>query len=351
MAREAGGASGGATGDRGAASRPGVAGDASVTDPAARNAAPGRAEPGGTLYIVATPIGNLGDVTLRALEVLRAVPLIAAEDTRVSRRLLDRYEIPTRTTSFHAQSDPGRQRALLEHLAGGRDLALVTDAGTPVVSDPGEGLVAAWAAAGGAVVAIPGASAVLAAVASSGVAGPRWSFEGFLPRSGRQRRERLEQLASDERGSVLFEAPPRLGATLLDLAAACGPDRPGAVCRELTKLHEQVVRGTLAELAGWVADGTIPARGELVVVVGWASGATAGTGAAASGDAGAGKGGEAREAVIAAARAAVQRLVDEGTARGEAARRVSRETGIPRRALYSAAADGDGNPPGDPLRP
>ena len=297
--------------------------------------------PGGTLYVVATPIGNLGDVTHRALEVLRSVPLIAAEDTRVSRRLLDRYEITTRTTSYHAQSDAARERELLAHLAAGRDLALVTDAGTPAVSDPGEGLVAAWAAAGGAVVAIPGASAVLAAVASSGVTGPRWSFEGFLPRSGRERRERLEQLAADERGSVLFEAPSRLAATLRNLAAACGAERPGAVCRELTKLHEQVARGTLGELAARVEDGTIPARGEIVIVVGWASGAGDRAGAVASDAAEGRTGGEARNAVIAAARVAVQRLVDEGTARGEAARRVSRETGVPRRALYATSDDRD----------
>ncbi len=303
-----------------------------------------RAASGGTLYVVATPIGNLGDVTYRALEVLRTVTLIAAEDTRVSRRLLVRYEIGTRVTSYHAKSDPSRERELLAHLAGGEDLALVTDAGTPVVSDPGEGLVTAWAAAGGAVVAIPGASAVLAAVVSSGVAGPRWSFEGFLPRRGRERRERLEQLASDERGSVLFEAPTRLAATLRDLAAACGPDRPGAVCRELTKLHEQVARGSLSVLASQAGDGTIPARGEVVIVVGWASGAGDRAGATASDAAGGRTGGEARDAVIAAARAAVQRLVDEGTARGEAARRVSRETGVPRRALYLTTTAGGDDP-------
>ena len=215
--------------------------------------------------------------------------------------------------------------------------------------------MAAWSGAGGTVVAIPGASAVLAAVASSGVAGPRWSFEGFLPRSGRERRERLDQLASDERGSVLFEAPSRLAATLRDLATACGQDRPGAVCRELTKLHEQVARGTLGALAASAEDGTIPARGEIVVVVGWASGAGDRAGAAASDAAGGRTGGEARDAVIAAARAAVQRLVDEGTARGEAARRVSRETGVPRRALYLATAGGDDDDasvlPGGPLDP
>jgi 16S rRNA (cytidine1402-2'-O)-methyltransferase len=278
---------------------------------------------GGTLYVVATPIGNLGDVTLRALEVLRAVPLIAAEDTRVSRRLLDRYAISSRTVSYHAQSGPARERELLAHLAGGADLALVTDAGTPVVSDPGEGLVAAWAAAGGTVVALPGPSAVLAAVASSGVAGPRWSFEGFLPRTGRERRERLAAIAGDERGAILFEAPTRLAATLRDLAAACGEDRPGAVCRELTKLHEQVVRGTLGALAAQAADGTIPARGELAVVVGWGSGERARTQAAA-----------AAEDALVAARAEVERMTLAGVPRGEAAKRVAAATGIPRRALY-----------------
>jgi 16S rRNA (cytidine1402-2'-O)-methyltransferase len=278
---------------------------------------------GGTLYVVATPIGNLGDVTLRALEVLRSVPLIAAEDTRVSRRLLDRYEISTRAVSYHARSGPGRERELLAHLASGADLALVTDAGTPVVSDPGEGLVAAWAAAGGAVVAIPGASSVLAAIASSGVAGPRWAFEGFLARSGRERKERLAAIAADSRGTVVFEAPGRTAATLRDLAAACGEARLGAVCRELTKLHETVTRGTLGELAAQAADGTIPARGEVVIVVG-----RRGEGATTAGRAG------GPDEALTAARARVEALVADGTARGEAARRVAQETGIPRRRLY-----------------
>ena len=138
---------------------------------------------GGRLYVVATPIGNLGDVTLRALEVLRSVPLIAAEDTRLSRRLLERNGIETRTISYHARSGPSRLAQLLDHLRSGADLALVTDAGTPLVSDPGGELVATWAAEGGPVVPIPGASSVLAALVASGLAGPRWSFEGFLPRS------------------------------------------------------------------------------------------------------------------------------------------------------------------------
>ncbi len=286
---------------------------------------------GGTLYVVATPIGNLGDITLRALEVLRAVPLIAAEDTRVTHKLLDRYEITVRTTAYHAQSSPAKERELVEHLASGKDLALVTDAGTPAVSDPGDGLVAAWAAMGGEVVAIPGASSVLAAVVSAGLAGPRWTFEGFLPRSGRDRRERLAAIAADERGCVLFEGPNRVAATLRELAGVCGADRPGAVCRELTKLHETVTRGPLAELATAAEDGTIPARGEFVLVVGWGRGALAVEAAAESeGDA------------LVAARAEVDRLAAAGMARGEAVRRVAAETGIRRRALYDAPGQQDG---------
>jgi 16S rRNA (cytidine1402-2'-O)-methyltransferase len=281
-------------------------------------------EPGsGTLYVVATPIGNLRDVTLRALDVLAAVPLIAAEDTRLSRRLLDRYEIRTRAMSFHARSGPGRLEQLLEHLRSGLDLALVTDAGTPIVSDPGADLVAAWAAEGGAVVPVPGASAVLAAVVASGMAGPRWGFEGFLPRSGRERRERLARVAADDRASVIFEAPTRLGATLKDLAAACGPGRAAAVCRELTKLHEQIARGSLADLVARVADGVIPARGEVVIVV---AGADDRPGSASRPEGGA-------EAVD-RARVEVDRLVASGVARGEAARRVAADTGMHRRELY-----------------
>ena len=284
---------------------------------------------GGTLYLVATPIGNLGDVTFRAIEVLRSVPLIAAEDTRIARRLLGRYDVPTRTVSYHARSGPGRLGELLAHLRAGTDLALVTDAGTPAVSDPGMELAAAWAAEGGRVEAIPGASSVLAAVAVSGIAGPQWVFEGFLSRSGRARRDRLAAIADDERGAVIFEAPRRLRDTLVDLATACGPERPAAVCRELTKLHEQVVRGSLAELAAAVDDGTIPARGEVAVVVGWSAGAT-GPGGSATAEA-------VRALDEATALAAVEALVSGGLGRAEAARRVAASTGIPRRRLYRVA--------------
>ncbi len=280
---------------------------------------------GGRLFIVATPIGNLTDVTLRALEVLRTVPLVAAEDTRISRRLLDRHGIVTRLTSFHARNAAARLPDLLDHLRGGLDLAIVTDAGTPGVSDPGEELVRAWATEGGSIVPIPGPSAVLAAIVASGMAGPRWSFEGFLPRSGRERRERLARIADDERATVLFEAPNRVAATLVDVAAACGPDRPIAICRELTKVHEEVVRGSAGQLATLARQGGLTLLGEFVLVIGARS---RGTGASAASD--------AADEGLRAARAEVERLVGEGVARGEAARRVAATRGLPRRGLYEA---------------
>jgi 16S rRNA (cytidine1402-2'-O)-methyltransferase len=284
---------------------------------------------GGRLFVVATPIGNLGDVTFRAIETLRAVPLIAAEDTRISRRLLDRYQIDARPVSFHARNAEQRLPELLRHLRAGLDLALITDAGTPGVSDPGEELVRAWSGEGGTVVPIPGASAVLAAVMASGLAGPRWSFEGFLPRSGRERRERIARIATDERGCAIYEAPSRVAATLRDLAAACGAERPGAVCRELTKLHEQVVRATLGELAAQVADGRIASRGEFVLVVGQGQDDHTGEELEAGADR------------LALARAEVDRLVATGTARGDAARQVAKTSGIPRRQLYGADSTRD----------
>ena len=308
----------------------GSAGDLASVEPAAVAGA------GGRLYVVATPIGNLGDVTHRSLEVLAAVPLIAAEDTRIARRLTARYAIATPLTSFHARSAPSKLAELVEHLARGADLALVTDAGTPGVSDPGEELVRAWAARGGTVVPIPGASAVLAALVASGVAGPRWSFEGFLPRTGRERRERIARIATDPRPTVLFEAPSRVAATLADLAAACGPNRPAAVCRELTKLHEEIVRGPIAQLAVAALGGRIKARGEFALGVGPGqddgpprAATTIGPGA-----------GEGNDDPLALARSEVAALVASGVARGEAARRVSRTRGIARRRLYDAPDEG-----------
>lgn len=290
----------------------------------------GHGDPGGPgrLFVVATPIGNLADITLRAIETLGRVALIAAEDTRLTRRLLDRHGIATRTISYHARSGPGRLAELLAHLSGGADLALVTDAGTPSVSDPGEDLVAAWAAEGGVVVPIPGASAVLAVVAGSAVAGPRWSFEGFLPRSGRERKERIARIAADDRGTVIYEAPSRVPPTLADLARACGPERPAAIGRELTKLHEEIVRGPLGELAERARNGELTLRGEFAIVVGaWRERPVSAAGTAA---------GEDRET---AALAEVERRIAAGASRGDAARTVAAETGIPRRKLYRAERD------------
>ncbi|MES2208688.1 MAG: 16S rRNA (cytidine(1402)-2'-O)-methyltransferase [Chloroflexota bacterium] len=285
---------------------------------------------GGILYLVATPIGNLGDVTFRAVEILQSVPLIAAEDTRVTRRLLARYQITTRTTSYHARSDPGRLADLLIHLRSGADLALVTDAGTPGVSDPGAELAVAWAAEGGRVEAIPGASAVMAAIAVSGLAGPRWTFEGFLPRKGRERRDRLARIAGDERGTVIFEAPRRLGATIADLLAACGPERPAAICRELTKLHEQVVRGRLGELAQLLSSGSVPILGEAVIVIGWFGG----TDELAGQDTRVSTPAAGIDDLLEVALTRVEELVAGGMARGDAARRVAADVGLPRRKLY-----------------
>jgi 16S rRNA (cytidine1402-2'-O)-methyltransferase len=286
----------------------------------------GSAESRGILYIVATPIGNLGDITLRALDVLRSVPLVAAEDTRMTRRIWARHGVATPLVSYHARNAARRGPELLEHLASGRDLALVTDAGTPLVSDPGEGLAVAWAAAGGSVVPVPGPSAVLAALVASGIPAPRWAFEGFLPRSGRERRERLTRIAADERATVLFEAPGRVAVTLRDLAAACGDGRVAALCRELTKIHEDVRRGSLRELAESAA--AEPPRGEIVLVVGGRRGADQ---AEAAGRVDTVSASEARDRVA--------RLVREGLTRSAAARQVARETALSRRELFRPDAD------------
>jgi 16S rRNA (cytidine1402-2'-O)-methyltransferase len=273
----------------------------------------------GTLFVVATPIGNLGDITLRALEVLRSVAVVAAEDTRVTRKLWARYDIKTRLVSYHAHSDERRTEQLLARLEDGENVALVTDAGTPLVSDPGEVLVARWAETGGVVVPIPGASAVLAALVASGIPAPRWGFEGFLPRKGRERKERLARIATDDRATVLYEAHGRTAATLRDLAEVCGSDRLAAVCRELTKLHEEVRRGPLGELAIEFAQCSI--KGEVAIVV---AGSTEEQAAAVNLDTG---------------RQRVDVLVAEGVKRSAAARLVAEETGLPRRELFSIAED------------
>jgi 16S rRNA (cytidine1402-2'-O)-methyltransferase len=279
---------------------------------------------GGRLFVVATPIGNLGDVTFRAIEVLKTVPLVAAEDTRLTRRLFARYEIATSLVSYHAQSSRGREAELLEHLRSGRDLAIVTDAGTPLVSDPGSELTSAWAAEGGAVVPIPGASAVLAALVASGLPAAHWTFEGFLPRGGKERKVRLARIAADERACVIYEAPSRVPATLADLAASTGGDRRVAVCRELTKMHEEVVRGPVGELSARAAGGGLMLRGEFVLVLE----------AMTADDAAARQLAEDGPTSMEEARAEVARLVADGVKRSEAARRVSAATKLDRQELY-----------------
>ncbi len=331
------------------ARRPAAGDDGVGSGPSSNPAAPKEPAPKGEgargiLFVVATPIGNLDDVTLRALAVLGTVPLVAAEDTRLTRRLLDRHGIRAHLVSFHARNAARRLPELIAHLEGGADLALVTDAGTPGISDPGEELVAAWAARGGTVVPVPGPSAVVAAVSATALAGPRWVFEGFLPRRGGERRARLARLAADERGAVLFEAPSRVAATLADLAAACGADRPAAVCRELTKVHETIERGPLGELAERAGRGEIPPRGEFVIVLGTVpraarDGAHGGTGPEV-GEAAA-RGAMPDDDQLAAARAAVEALVEAGLSRSAAAREVARRTGLPRRSLYGPSGRGE----------
>ncbi len=217
------------------------------------------------LYLVATPIGNLGDITLRALEVLAGVDIIACEDTRVTRKLMVRYGIETPLTPYHEHNATEARPRLLARLADGQAIALVSDAGTPLISDPGYKLVRAACEAGHTVTALPGPSSVLAALSVAGLPTDRFFFEGFLPVKQAARHKRVAELASIPATLVLFESGSRLAATLTDLAAAFG-NRAAAACRELTKLHEEVRRGDLETLARDYAAGA-ESRGEFVVVV------------------------------------------------------------------------------------
>jgi len=221
----------------------------------------------GTLYIIATPIGNLEDITLRALRLLKEADLVAAEDTRHTRMLLTHFGIETPLIAYHQHSEAGRTDNLVRRMAEeGQTIALVTDAGTPGVSDPGVELVRAALAAHVPVVPIPGASAALCALVGSGLPPARFAFEGFLPRTKSSRRAKLAALAQGETRTLIFyESPQRIAETLAEMAAAFGPDRPAAVGRELTKKFEEFVRGTLAEVSAHFA--AHAARGEITVVV------------------------------------------------------------------------------------
>jgi len=222
----------------------------------------------GTLYIVATPIGNLEDVTLRALRVLREVDSVFAEDTRRTRVLLDHFEIPQRPISLHAHNEAGRVEGVIAALEEGRDIALVSDAGTPLVSDPGARLVAAVSQAGYRVEAVPGASALLSALTVSGLDTERVLFLGFLPRKAGARRRLLETQRGRPETIVLFESPRRVATTLEEVAEILG-DRPACLARELTKKHEEVLRDSAAALAARFSES--PPRGECTIVIGGAT--------------------------------------------------------------------------------
>jgi 16S rRNA (cytidine1402-2'-O)-methyltransferase len=221
----------------------------------------------GTLHLVATPIGNLEDVTSRSVRELREADLVLAEDTRRTRKLLERCAIPVRPLSLHAHNEAARVAEVLEVLSAGGSVALVSDAGTPLISDPGERLVAAAIAAGHRVTPVPGASAVLAALSVAGLPTAPFTFLGFLPRKGGPRRALLASYRGRPETLVLFESPRRVASALRDLAETLG-DRPACVARELTKLHEEVVRGTLGELAERFG---AEVRGEVTIVVGGAA--------------------------------------------------------------------------------
>jgi 16S rRNA (cytidine1402-2'-O)-methyltransferase len=218
-----------------------------------------------TLYVVATPLGNLSDLSDRSREVLRRVPVVAAEDTRRTRGLLQHLGTRPTLISFHAHSGDRRTGSLLDILLSGRDVALVSDAGTPGISDPGAELVTLARDAGVPVIPIPGPSAVAAALSASGLSGDRYLFLGFIPRKGRERVRLLERAASEQWSVVFYEAPPRLASLLEDLIPLTGADRTAVVARELTKVHEEIRSGTIGELLDYYL--TVPPKGELTVVL------------------------------------------------------------------------------------
>ncbi|MDP6976323.1 MAG: 16S rRNA (cytidine(1402)-2'-O)-methyltransferase [Acidimicrobiales bacterium] len=271
----------------------------------------------GRLVLVATPIGNLGDLPPRAVEALAVADAVACEDTRHSGRLLAHAGIAdARLLRLDAHTEDRATEDVLRRLGEGQVVAVVTDAGTPGISDPGERLVRRVVEAGHEVTVVPGPSAPVAALVASGLPTERWCMEGFLPRKGAARSARLAELAVEERTMVLFESPHRLAATLADLGAAFGAGRPACVAREMTKLHEEFVRGTLEELAAWAAQ---PPKGEVVLVVGGAPPAE----------------GPDDERV----RAALREALDRGASTRDAADEVARLLGVGRRRAYRLALE------------
>lgn len=271
----------------------------------------------GTLYLVATPIGNLGDFSPRAQETLLHADFIAAEDTRVSLKLLNHFGIRKPLVSYHEHNQASAGQAILQRLLSGESCALVTDAGTPAVSDPGEGLVRLCALEGVPVIAIPGCCAAVNALAVSGLPTGRFCFEGFLPMNKKERRERLAALQTEERTMLFHEAPHKLHSTLSDLRDAFGPDRRLSLCRELTKLHEETLRLTLGEAVAYY--GTAEPKGEFVLVL---------EGAPQR---------ERSEVSLEAAAAMVLRRREEGEKLKDAVKEVAQHTDLPRNELYAAA--------------
>lgn len=271
---------------------------------------------GGILYLVATPIGNLGDFSPRAVAVLEEADFIAAEDTRVSVKLLNHFSIKKPLVSYHQHNQNTAGPAILQRLLAGETCALVTDAGTPAISDPGEALVRLCADSGVTVQAIPGCCAVISALAVSGLPTGRFTFEGFLSTNKKSRREHLQSLLAEQRTMVFYEAPHKLCGTLDDLLAAFG-DRPVALCRELTKLHEEVRRTTLAQAVAYYQENA--PKGEFVLVV---AGAEPAEETAVTLEEGV--------AMVQERRAAGERMKD-------AVRQVALDTGLNRNELYTAA--------------
>ena len=273
----------------------------------------------GTLYLVATPIGNLGDFSPRAVETLQSVDFIAAEDTRVSVKLLNHFEIKKPLVSYHAHNHVSAGQAILERLLCGESCALVTDAGTPAISDPGEELVRLCAQHDVEVLSIPGCCAAVNALAVSGLPTGRFTFEGFLTVNRKSRREHLESLKTEERTMIFHEAPHKLRTTLADLRDTFGPDRKIALCRELTKLHEQTRRCTLAEAVDYYAENE--PKGEFVLVV-----------------AGAEKQAETTISLEEAVDLVLERKA-QGMRLKDAVRDVAADTGLSKNELYAAALE------------
>jgi len=275
----------------------------------------GSGGPFGTLYIVSTPIGNLEDLTFRAARILGEVDGILAEDTRRTGILLRHLELDTPVRSLHEHNEEARIGESLERLAAGEDLALVSDAGTPLVSDPGERLVVRALEAGRSVVPVPGPSAVITALVVAGFPVSPFTFLGFPPRKGTERDALLERVAAADETVILFESPERTARLLEALARRTGPERAAAVARELTKIHEEVRRGTLADLAAYYHEH--PPRGEVTIVVGPAAGEAV-----------------SREVDAAAVEALATALLAEGRSPSRTAREVARRLGVPRNRAY-----------------